>query len=58
LCDKSQRQDGFHRNGGKIPHTDVSAEKLARDARVAGLMKLRHAIQGTGQRRLWAVLVE
>jgi hypothetical protein len=58
LCDKSQRQDGFHRNGGKIPHTDVSAEKLARDARVAGLMKLRRGTQRTVRRRLWPVLVE
>ena len=36
------------------PHTDVSAEKLLRNARMAGLVKLRRGIQRTGQRRLWA----
>jgi|GEM_PF-6420834 len=38
----------------KSPHTDVSAEKLLRDARMAGLVKLRRGIQRTGQCRVWA----
>jgi hypothetical protein len=38
-----------------VLHTDVSAEKLLRDARMAGLVKLRRGIQRTGQRRLRAV---